>query len=183
MGGFAVSGTGAGAGVNSVANLYTVSGTGNFPVTGIDLAVGYSTAPDAFYASIWTDSNGSPGSQVAGAYWSLFASDLESDCCSLVSVTGITGVTLTGGQQYFMFLGPLSAADNSDNEWHSNNQGVTGLTRQSVNGGWAVTTGNSLGAFDVTSDAATPEPATWPMLLGLAGMGLWRRFRRRSAAT
>ena len=32
-------------------------------------------------------------------------------CCSLVSVTGITGVTLNGGQQYFMMLGPLSLSD------------------------------------------------------------------------
>ena len=164
------------------ANLFTVAGTGSLPVTGIDLAVGHALDTlGTFYASIWTDNGGLPGAEVANAYWSLSTSTLEGTCCTLVSITGITGVTLTGGQQYFMILGPLSTADDSNTPWIANNQGTTGLDLYSNNGGstWTSNGIGNLGAFDVTS---TPEPTTWPILLGLAGLGLWRGFRMRSAA-
>ena len=170
----------------TTAGLFTVSGTGSLPVTGVDLAVAnVGGLENTFYASIWTDNGGLPGVEVAGAYWDLSTSASYSSCCDLVSITGIAGVTLTGGQQYFMILGPLSISDYSDNAWYWNNQGVDGLILRSTNtqagGAWmSYGTGNPLGAFDVTSNASTPEPATWPMLLGLAGAGLWQRLRKRS---
>ena len=170
---------------DTVANLFTASGTGSLPVTGIDLAVRNMGGPSTFYASIWTDSGGDPGVQVAGAYWSLSTSTSEPGCCELVSITGITGVTLTGGQQYFMVLGPLSITDNSWNGCNWNNQSVTGLILGSSDGGssWNLFGANStLGGFDVTSNGSAPEPATWPMLLALAGAGLWWRRRKRAVA-
>jgi hypothetical protein len=70
-------------------------------------------------------------------------------------------VSLIGGQQYFMVLGPLSLSDNSNNEWSNNNQSVTGLVFGSNNGGSTWTSGgtNALGAFDVLS-GTTSAPAT-----------------------
>ncbi|MGO9229047.1 MAG: choice-of-anchor R domain-containing protein [Bryobacteraceae bacterium] len=170
----------------SIGNLFTVSGTGSLPVTEIDLAVGNASGPNTFYANIWTDDDGLLGTQVAGAYWSLTTSAPLGigACCSLVSITGISGVILSGGQQYFMVLGPLSPSDDSFNGWEVNSQGVTGVLLYSFDGGatWGSEgPGQELEAFDVTSNP-TPEPATCPMLLALAGAALWWRFRKRSAA-
>ncbi len=81
-----------------------------------------------------------------------------------------------------MILGPLSAADNSADLWEWNSQGVTGTVLDSENGGfnWSSNGASAtLGAFDITS---TPEPATWPALIGLASVCLWQRLRKRSAA-
>ena len=82
----------------TVGDLFTVSGGG--PVSQIDLAVFNLETPNTFYASIWTDNAGIPGIQVPGAYWSLTTTSFTGACCSLVSITGITGVNLNGGQQY-----------------------------------------------------------------------------------
>jgi hypothetical protein len=91
----------------TAANLFTVSGSGNFNVTQIDLGTNYITGTNTFYASIWTDSSGVPGSQVAGAYW---GSLVAVACCGLVTIP-VSGVSLTGGQSYFMVLGPMNLID------------------------------------------------------------------------
>jgi hypothetical protein len=161
-----------------------VSGTGSLPVTGIDLAVANSSGLNTFYASIWTVSaGGDPGVQLANAYWSLSTSTSAGTCCGLVSVSGITGVTLIGGHEYFMVLGPLSGSDNSFNVWDWSNQVGSGTILVSANGGSTWTgDGPGLGAFDVTSNgSSTPEPTTWPLLIGLGGGGFWR-FRKHPVA-
>lgn len=109
----------------------------------------YISGTNAFYASIWTNNNGLPGSQVANAYCSGLAAV---DFPNLVTISGISGVTLKGGQSYFMILGPINLADNTDLAWNWNNQGVNGLDLFSTNGGntWMNNgTGNPLGAFDI----------------------------------
>ncbi len=158
------------------ASLFTLAGSGIEAVSQIDLAVSIAHAPlpfpvpNTFYASVWTDAAGVPGVEVSGAYWSLSTSTVIDTCCSLVSVTGISGVQLTGGVPYFMVLGPLKTTDRSALAWNFNNQGATGPEEYSFDGG--ITWNSSgpaapLGAFDVLSSAPEPPPLA-PLGVGIA---------------
>lgn len=166
-GGFLVGGPGIDNNNYSAANEFTVAGIGVFSVGEIDLAVNNLGGAATFYASIWTDTAGSPGTQLAS--WSpLYASTmpLGTNCCDLVSITGITGLIFTGGQKYFMVLGPLSFSQFSMNLWSGNNQGVNGLDLYSRDGGpWNSNGPQPLGAFAIYD---APEPGA----LLLLGTGL-----------
>jgi hypothetical protein len=159
------------------ADLFTVSGSGSEAVSQIDLGVSNIFGSGAFYAAIWTDSGGAPGTQVSGAYWNLVTTIPYDNCCSLVSVAGITGVTLNGGQEYFMVVGPASLTDGSTLGWYLTLQ--QGLLDYSPDGGstWQSEGTQFTGAFDVVG---TPEPGTMVMLgSGLLALGLLRKRLRR----
>jgi len=92
---------------NTQANLFTVIGSGSLSVSQIDVAVGeFSQQTEDFSAAIFTDEAGVPGTQVDNAFWSMSTTTPEPSCCTLESVAGITGVTLIGGQEYFMVIAP-----------------------------------------------------------------------------
>jgi hypothetical protein len=165
------------------ADFFTVAGTGNFAVSQIDLAVvNYPGELNTFFASIWSVNGFIPGTQVPGAYWTLSTPNSSPVCCSLTPVTGITGVTLTGGQSYFLLLGPLSTTDASNNYIVGNNQGVTGIHDFSIDGGatWLIDGSNmTIGAFDVLGTGSpTPEPESF-LALGVGVLGIWAARRAR----
>ena len=170
---------------NSVAELFTAQGTGSIAVEEVDFAVSQVAGPGTFVASIWTDVGGVP--TVEKASWSLSTTNPAGNCCAIESVTGISGLSLTGGTQYFMVLAPVSDTDNSWNGWNENNQGVHGTSLESSNGGstWTSLGTTPFGAFDVLSDPSSvvPEPGTWfTLAAGVAFVLTFRRYLRRQTA-
>ena len=166
------------------ADQFTVAGSGSQTVTQIDVSVGYG-AVNTFSLSIWTSVGGSPGSQVSGASWGLTTNCQTWHQCAPVSVTGVTGVTLSGGQQYFLLVGPQGLNDTTSSMWNQNNQGVTGTVQRSNDGGltWLDSASpNTLAGFDVLGNPAgssVPEPGTLSLLWGaLAAAGVTGFSRR-----
>jgi hypothetical protein len=165
------------------ADSFTVAGSGTDTVSKIDIGAGPTQGgpTSTFYASIWTDESGAPGTQVAGAYWTFSNTTAPG---ALVSITGISGVSLTGGADYFMVLGPLNLSSNALLGWYGNNQSYFGDLQNSSNGGatWHDLGSPGLpfasGAFDVlgSSIAGVPEPSPLAILIaGFAVLGLCKR--------
>jgi hypothetical protein len=178
-GGSIVKGSGIGGPSITQALPFTVSGSGDFLVIQIDLAIVQNAGLSTFAASIWTSNAGLPGTELGS--WNLSTSEPTNGCCGLASQTGITGVTLTGGTQYFMVAGPQSLTDNSDNLWDLNTLGVVAAQIASLDGGssWISDSPGTEAAFDVLGGSPAPEPDSLLLLgTGLAGVLAVRRKAR-----
>ncbi|HLK64377.1 MAG TPA: PEP-CTERM sorting domain-containing protein [Bryobacteraceae bacterium] len=175
-----IQGSGRGGNNISQARPFTVAGTGLFDVTQFDLGVVLDLGNGTFDAAIWTSVAGAPGAPLPSASWTVTTTEPSGSCCTLVTQSGITGVTLAGGTTYFMVLTPQSLTDSNKEEWAPNTQGATSTVYGSINGGasWVFDGTNSAAAFDVigTASSAAPEPAGFLLLsAGLAGLFAVRR--------
>jgi Ca2+-binding RTX toxin-like protein len=146
--GWQVSGSGTGGTSFTVATEFLVAKSGS--ISQIDVAVGYVSGVNSFYAALYTDNAGLPGTLLAR--WDNLSSNTPfRQCCGLVTVSGISGLNLSAGNSYFLVLGPMSVNDTSWEEWNLNSIGAKGLNLYSTDGGqnWNSRGQQTLGAFDV----------------------------------
>ena len=136
------------------ANQFTPLASGS--VSQIDIAVGYVSGVNSFYASLWTSSGNLPGTQLA-RWDNLSSSTSFGQCCGLVTISGISGLSLIAGNSYFLVLGPENISSTTFEWWNLNNTGVMGLDLYSTDGGitWNNNGQQTLGAFDVLGVSST----------------------------
>jgi len=89
--GWTVSGSGTVGTSFTAANTFTSLLTGS--VSQIDLGVGFVTGVNSFYAAIWTDNGGLPGTEL-GQWNNLSSGTTFGQCCGLVTISNITGLSL-----------------------------------------------------------------------------------------
>jgi len=170
----------------TLAREFMVSGAGDFDVTQFDLAaVQNGVNPGTFTVSIWTNSSSLPGTEI-GPSFDLTASPAPNDEHTLVTQSGVTGITLTGGVDYWMVLEPRSLTDNSVVQWENNVHGSTSplVGTNSGTTNWISDGNGANAAFDVLGDpvvSGVPEPGSLILLAaGLAALPLVIRRRAHS---
>ncbi len=178
--GWTVSGSTSPPGLSTSANEFTALVTGS--VSQIDVAVGWVTGTNGATVSFWTDNSGTPGAMLGS--WDISNLPTFGTCCSFSTISGISGINVSAGQNYFLLL---SAPSDTWDAWNFNSTGDKGLVVQSTDGGatWHLADNGAPGtqnrsAFDVLTNPV-PEPGSLALLgsgvLVLAG-NLRRKFLR-----
>jgi hypothetical protein len=156
------------------ANQFTAGASGS--VSEIDVAIGYVTGRvNGATISLWTNNAGVPGAQLGS--WNITSLPAFGGCCSFSAITGISGVSVTSGQQYFL---EASAPGDTWDAWNWNSIGDTGLVDFSFDGGvnWNQAQGATRYTFEIFAGAGVPEPGTF-LMLGSGVLAVAGAFRRK----
>jgi PEP-CTERM motif len=166
----------------SIADSFTVPAGPGYNLTQLDVAVTNVSGTNSAIIKLLTNSGGSPSSTVLGS-WTLTNVPATLSVSSIQpsqTISGISGIGLIGGTQYWLAAFP-GASDTADS-WMTTSTGAIGRVAFSANGGTAWSPTNSIQeAFDVLGTplaTATPEPGTLT-LLGCGLLGLAVLFRRK----
>jgi PEP-CTERM motif-containing protein len=170
-----------------VAMAFTVPAGPGFFLTEVDTAVNYAgEGTNSAFVQLRGDSTGAPG--VIIHTWALAGPlpdiGLVTTIQSSQIVSGISGITLSGGTQYWLVALPGDSSTSAG--WNSTVPDSTGITNASFDGGATWTAACSdcgRSAFAVFGDPVStngaPEPGTM-LLLGTGLLGLLRSVRRRA---
>ena len=165
----------------SVAEAFEFTPASTEAVTSVDFGIGYASGTNSVTVDLMTDNGGVPGS-VLESYSFAGLGPFGSQDPPLTALS-LSNPILAAGTNYWVVGFP--GASDTYAAWNWNDQAVTGPGEFSTDGGstWSVPTPNvSMGAFEIFG-TAVPEPASLVLFgIGIAGLAVFGRRRRKLAA-
>jgi len=130
--GWTISGTGSVGTSFTAANQFEVTASGN--VSQIDVGIGLVEGTNSFYVDIDANSGSNTPGTVLASFTGLSSSTTFGTCCGLVTISNISGLSLSTGTEYWMVIGPTSTSATTWEAWNFSNS-ATGLDEYSEDGG------------------------------------------------